>query len=403
MRLTHEMISCKRKRKDISILITGATGFLGSHLAFALLKRGFTVTLLNRPLGDLSGKQRTQQILRWFGASYEQFPNLGTLEGFIDQEHLGLEASAYESLLERTDEIFHCAADTSFAERKREVVERANLDSLRNALDFAAEGKCYFFHYLSTAFSSGINTNPCKEDFVANTRFTNVYEETKHKAEKMALERCRRSGIRLNIYRPSIVYGDSRTGKSIRFNALYYPVKLVYTLRNLYTQDIENNGGKAAADMGVHKDSEGCVYLPLRIIGNSHGGLNLIPIDFFMESCMAIWEESLEGDIFHIVNNRTNTLQELITYVQDFFGIRGIEAIPESKHENICKNPLEKLVESYLSIYQPYMQDTRIFSYEKANRCLQKHNIFCPEFDYEIFKRIIRYAIRVKWGKKLFS
>ncbi len=68
-------------------------------------------------------------------------------------------------------------------------------------------------------------TGICPETLTDTRSFFNVYEETKHLAEMAAADCCSREGIRLNIFRPSIVYGHSRTGKTLRFNALYYPVK----------------------------------------------------------------------------------------------------------------------------------------------------------------------------------
>jgi nucleoside-diphosphate-sugar epimerase len=342
-------------------------------------------------------------MLRWFGVSPADYRNLKVIEGSIDEDKFGLPPHAYADLQRDTDEIFHCAANTSFAERNREAVERSNLQCLNNVIELAAGSSCYFFHYLGTAYSAGSVLGKIVEAYLPNTRFTNIYEETKHKAEGLVRDRCRALDIRLNIYRPSIVYGDSQTGRSIRFNALYYPLKLISTLKGIYARDIEENGGKAAAKLGVHRKPDGRMALPLRIKGNDHGGLNLIPIDYFVKACLAIWQDSIEGDIFHIVNNKTISLKEIISYVQEYFCLSGIEAISESDYERITINPLENLTNSYLALYHPYMQDKRVFENKKAKAILSKHGIDCPRFDYEIFQRIVQYAVSVKWGKALFS
>jgi nucleoside-diphosphate-sugar epimerase len=403
MRQAPHVIRDKRERKEVSFLITGATGFLGSHLTIELLKRGYAVTILCRPRGTMSPQERISRLLRWFGLSPAQFTRLSVKEAFIDQENLGMEPNAYSSLIEKTDEILHCAASTSFVERKREEIEKVNLQSLENILDLATQGGCYFFHHLSTAFSAGKRTTLCEETFSESTEFNNVYEETKHKAEKLALRICRTNNLRLNIYRPSIVYGHSQTGKSIRFNALYYPVKLAYAFKELYARDIDKNGGEAASKMGVYRDLNHQIHLPLRIETCSKGGLNLIPIDYFVEACLAILEESLRGDVFHIVNSRNKRLKELIQYTQNYFGISGIQAVSDLDYDHLPQNPLEKLWESYMQIYQPYTQDIRIFDNKKANAILEGRKIFCPTFNYEIFQRIMRYAVHVAWGKKLFA
>jgi thioester reductase-like protein len=74
--------------------------------------------------------------------------------------------------------------------------------------------------------------------------FNNVYEESKCRGENRVGERCSREGIRLGIYRPSIVYGDSRSGKSLSFRGLYYPVRTVLYFKNLYRADMLERGGR---------------------------------------------------------------------------------------------------------------------------------------------------------------
>ena len=112
---------------------------------------------------------------------------------------------------------------------------------------------------------------------VETEQFNNIYEETKYRAERYVSEICREEGIRINIYRPSIVYGHSRNGKSIRFNALYYPVKTLLFLREIYERDIQERGGKQADKMGVRAGDGTSMYLPIRVEKKEGGGINLIP------------------------------------------------------------------------------------------------------------------------------
>ena len=53
--------------------------------------------------------------------------------------------------------------------------------------------------------------------------FRNPYERSKFEAERMIRERA--AGLPLQILRPSIVVGDSRTGRTSAFNVLYGPLK----------------------------------------------------------------------------------------------------------------------------------------------------------------------------------
>ncbi|NQT74427.1 MAG: SDR family oxidoreductase [Chloroflexi bacterium] len=403
MRKSRREIVEKRARRDVTFLVTGATGFIGSHLAVELLNRGYRVMLLCRPNDDLTATQRVARVFRWFGIDLGQTSRLEVIEGFIDQPLFGLTKEKYDRLVRETDELFHCAADTSFAERKRTRIEATNVTSVQNVLDLATAGSCYFFHHVSTAYVAGKKSGYCEEAWVETQDFTNVYEETKHKGERAVLEACSKAGLNLNIYRPSIVYGNSETGRSTRFNALYYPVKTVLYFKDIYKLDIEENEGKNAENMGVRVNDGGSIHLPIRVEKGDGGGLNVIPIDFFLKACMAIMEESLDGDIFHIVNNEPTMLADLIDYTQTLFDINGMRAVRKEDLEVVPKNALETVVHAYLDIYSPYMRDMRIFGTEKVDAILSRKGVTCPKLDYDIFERCMRYAVQADWGNKLFE
>ena len=383
------------------ILLTGGTGFLGSHLAAELLRSGHRLFLLARPLKQQRAEERMGKLLDWFGITPDLRVNLRVMEGTVEKPGLGLAGEALSECLDNTIEIIHCASNTSFAERKRPEVEAANIDGLLNVLDFASRSRCVFFHHLSTAYVAGRKQGLCREEPVDTDQFTNVYEETKACAERLASHHCRTAGIRLNIYRPSIVYGDSRTGRSLRFNALYYPVKTTVFLKNLYEADILQRGGRKAGMMGVRRESDGGLYLPIRLEVGSAEGINLIPVDHFVSAFMAIREDSLEGGIFHIVNARQKAMGDLIDYTRRLFHISGIEPCTPDDFEARPRNTLEILFNGYLEAYGPYMRDKRTFAMDNAQSILAKRAIACPEFDFEIFSRCMNYAVEVDWGAKL--
>ncbi len=393
----------KRASRSSRIFLTGGTGFLGSHIAASFLEAGYPVCLLVRPDKGLSARERIDRLLDWHGVGVGSRRNLRLVEGTLEAPGLGMNAGVRSVVLETTDEIIHCASNTLFSEKKRAAVEAANIDGLLNALDLAADSRCIFFHHLSTAYVAGRKTGLCLEESADSGEFTNVYEETKARGEKLAAERCRRAGIRLNIYRPTIVYGDSRTGRSIRFNAVYHPVKMAVFLKDLYTGDIRDDGGKKAGLIGVRLQSDGRLFLPLRIRTGPGGGINLIPVDFFTRAFLALWEECREGGIFHIAGSRQKRIDDIIEYAKVFFRLQGIESYCPAAGREEPRNALEVLFDKYLEAYVPYMRDTRIFDMANSSPILEKHSLRCPEFDYEVFARCMAYAVEVDWGARLFK
>jgi len=392
-----------RADRTSRILVTGATGFLGSHIAFALLRDGYRVTVLARSTKKLPARDRIARLADWHGLEAEARRRLEVLEGDILHPARPEDANGGTGGPGRFDEIVHCASSTAFAERKRAEIEAANIEGLRNVLDFAVRSGCVFFHHVSSAYAAGRRSGRCPEDWVEAGPFTNVYEETKARGEILARDVCRREGIRLNVYRPSIVTGDSRTGRTLRFNALYFPVKAAVFLRDIYLADIRERGGKRAAGLGIRLEEDGTVFMPLRIEAGREGGINLVPIDHCVNVFMAVREGGLDGGIYHIVNPRSTGIGELVAYAQRFFRIGGLEAGGPEDFAARPRNALETLYDSYLEAYRPYMQDVRTFDVANTAAILGSQGPACPEFGYDVFARCMSYAVETDWGTKIIA
>jgi nucleoside-diphosphate-sugar epimerase len=402
-RISSAELAENRHHRTGLILLTGGTGFLGSHIAAHLLREGYRLVLLARPDKQLGARERMDRLWDWFGLASALRERARVIESRIDRPDLGLDPGAHSNLLESVDGIVHCASDTSFLKRKRAEIESVNIEGARHILDFAAQGRCTVFHLVSTAYVAGRTSSPCREELARPAGFTNIYEETKCRAEWLATQACREAGIQLSIYRPSIVYGDSKTGRSLIFNALYYPVRTAVFLRRLFEADIRERGGRRALEMGVHLDGDGWMFMPIRMAVGEGGGISLVPVDYFVRAFAAIWEEALEGGIFHIVNPRLKKIRDIIGYATRLFRIRGIEAVERFDSDRHPRNALEALFDCYLEAYNPYIQDMRIFDTKNAGPILERKGLRCPKLDYDVFSRCMTYAVDVDWGAKLFS
>lgn len=383
--------------RERAVLITGGTGFLGSHLAVRFLGEGHRVLLLART--DSSGKgprQRVQRLLDWFHVPEESRQRLTVLEGHLGAPGLGLSPDDEQMMADCVQETVHCASDTSFSSRKREQVEQTNVQGLHNLLQSLGPTSCRRLHLISTAYVAGTRSGQCPEDFIQPQAFHNVYEESKWRAESLAAMHCGQRGITLYVHRPSIVYGDSRSGRTLAFNALYYPIRIVHYLQKLYTQDLLENKGRKAKAMGIRRDSDGCLYLPMRIRGSDQDGVNLIPVDHFVQAFMAIRRAAPQGGVFHIVNPQTTHLSRIVDYTQRFLGLRGIGL----GNLDQPANSLEALFSKHMQVYAPYMQDTRIFEHAKTTDLLTKQGIVCPDFSYDIFSACMRFALDTDWGRR---
>jgi nucleoside-diphosphate-sugar epimerase len=391
------MIECGPKR---TILVTGGTGFLGSHLVARLLAEGHRVVVPARSRNGLSADQRMARLLDWFDTPHEQRSLLEVLEANLERPHLGFDPHLAADLRRRIDEVIHCASETSFASGKEEQIRRVNVQGVEYLLDLLSGSRCRRLHLISTAYVAGKRTGECPEAFQETTAFHNVYEQSKYIAEQIAASRCAASGIGLTVVRPSIVYGDARTGRTLAFNALYYPVRTIHYFCKLYREDILEHGGDRARALGVDLKPDGILHLPIRVHGGDGNGVNLIPVDHFLRAFLAIRAAARqEGGVFHIVNPRTTTMAELVDFSRRFFGLTGIEVACPDDFDTRPRNGLELLFENHIHAYGSYMHDARIFEYSRAAAILARHDISCPEFTSDIFATCMRYALEVDWGR----
>ena len=382
-----------------TIALTGATGFLGSHLMSSLLSGGYRIIILGRSNKKESLNERISRLLRWFGI-VELAGQLEFVEIDFLKPLLGIPEAEYIWLCEKTEQIIHCASDTSFTERKREIVFKSNVNSLESILDFAVNAQVKFFHYISTAYVAGANITVCKERLSSSSDFINVYEESKALAENIIAEFCTKNSIPYTLIRPSVVYGDSHSGRSLRFNALYFPIQSVNYIREIYLNDIKNNDGKKSKQSGIFLDEEGYLFLPLRIFLPKEGALNIIPVDYFVNATMKIIARASPGGIYHLTNNSHTKLESIAEYNEQFMKIKGVEIIYGRSADNVLRNPAEELFDRFMEPYRLYLSDNRIF--ERKNTDILTGNMQPPEFTFEIFKKCMEYAISVNWGQSIF-
>ena len=384
-------------KNNSKYLLTGATGFLGSHIMAALLRKGKTVAVAGRPRGGKTLKERIQRLLVWFG--------IECLEGSMEyhetdfsQLRLGLGRREYGNLCNSTGCVVHFASDTGFAEKNREKIMASNVQNLDEILNFAGDSGAGF-HFVSTAYAWGIGSDQCREAPVRSSRFTNVYEESKAIAERVVFERCAASGIPFTIMRPSIVIGDSVTGKSLGFKALYYPVRSLLYIRDIYLSDHKNNGGRNSRKYDIYFNGKGELHLPVRIFLPNDGKINLIPVNYFTDATVAIVENPGTGTFYHITNNNPESFTKLVSYAERFLGITGTEVVIGSSPGEM-RNPAEELFDHFIGLYRPYLSDKRTFARENTDS--MTGGLFPPEIDYENFERCMSYAVEVDWGRNLF-
>jgi nucleoside-diphosphate-sugar epimerase len=387
------------KNKPV-IALTGATGFLGSHLMAGMITKGYNIIVFGRPAKNESLEERIFRLLKWFGVD-SMSDQVTCIDTDLSQDNLGISTGEYSRLCSVVDSVIHCASDTSFAESKREKVMAANINNLNGILEFSKIAHVNFFHYISTSYVAGTGVTYCKETLPSVKTFTNVYEESKAEAENIISRFCDKNDIPFSIIRPSIVYGDSQTGRSLKFNALYFPVRSAQAIRDIYLNDLMNNGGLKAAKNGIFIDKEGYLFLPLKVYLPYEGDINIIPVDYFVNATVKIIENCSTNGIYHLSSPYRTTMKIVAKYYEQLMKVRGVEIIYGAMPNDLVRNPAEELFDRFIEPYRPYLSDNRVF--DRTNTLLITDNFNPPEFTYDIFKTCMEYAINVNWGASIFE
>ncbi|WP_261344716.1 type I polyketide synthase [Allorhodopirellula solitaria] len=201
-----------------TLLLTGATGMVGSYVMAQWLRLGQPLAVIARGKGTQNAAERIEQIL----SRFEQAWNVAldrprVFQGDLNQPGLGLLTENTRWIAENCRQILHSAASLSFAPASESADNepyRTNVDGTAHVLDFCREANLSRFHHVSTAYVCGQRSGTVLEsELDIGQSFANDYERSKSMAEAMLREAWQAGNLdSLTIYRPSIVI--DRTGLS---------------------------------------------------------------------------------------------------------------------------------------------------------------------------------------------
>src|SRR5712691_9595705 len=169
--------------------VTGATGFLGSHVARALAEQGADLRLLVRPTS-----------------------NLKNLEGLKAETATGdlRDPASLEKAMAGCDVVFHVAADYRLWVRDPNEMYRSNVEGTRAILETARKNGVRRVVYTSSVATMGFTSNgqPADESSpVSLDSMIGHYKRSKFMAEQVAIEAAR-GGQDVVIVNPSTPVGE---------------------------------------------------------------------------------------------------------------------------------------------------------------------------------------------------
>ncbi len=199
------------------ILITGATGLVGSYLLFSLLKQGRKVRAL---LYNQKSLDRTRVIFKSLGGDPEVLINqVEWVEGDV------LDVTVLHDAMQGIKQVYHCAAIVSFDPGDTELMMKINVDGTANVVNAALEAGIDKLCHVSSIASLGRtdDSNIIDENSEwRSTSYNSRYSKSKYMAER-EVWRASAEGLPVIIVNPAIIlgYGHPEKGSSRMFKTIH--------------------------------------------------------------------------------------------------------------------------------------------------------------------------------------
>lgn len=365
------------------VLLTGATGFVGTELLVRYLQlTDRRIFLLIRADDDDHAQARLRETLRGaLGTDEPYLHRVRALAGDITHPGLGLDPEVALEVASEISEIVHGAASVSF-ELALDVARAINVEGTARMLAFAElcklQGGLRRFTYVSTAYVAGLHRGSFGEDDLdVGQRFRNPYERSKFEAELLVRGYARR--LPITVVRPSIVVGDSTSGWTASFNVLYWPLR--------------------ALAKGAYP------VLPAR----RGAPVDVVSVDYVADAIVALTgAPDAEGHTYHLTASAdASSIGELLSLAVARLGCKRPPLISPRLyrrvlHPLLCRaRPRRRRFLRATETYLPYFAIDVTYDNARARAALAPAIAPAPLDAY--FDALVDYALLARWGTRALT
>ncbi|MBO9702737.1 MAG: SDR family oxidoreductase [Sporocytophaga sp.] len=322
--------------QDRDYVLTGATGILGSHVLYELLRMrkekilSGKIILLSRSIKSLNVSERIEKLfdddlIPDYIKAYDKRELLSMIHIIdADLKTPGLFSETLKSLTKKAVFI-HLASIVDLGTKKstREKIYENNYLPTINLLTELEEIIDRFI-FVSTAFASGEREGIIDDEFLGldfnKRKFRNHYEriklETEHEVSKICIEKK----ISYQILRPSIICGrlmDAPYFVMPKFLTFYLVGGFFYSMKN------RSNGNMEM----------------IRISANNSSVLNIVPVDYAAKAIVRAMERDDITEL-NIVSNCGVTIAEIGSIIFNCLDFEDYMIVMKEPEE---KNQLEQL------------------------------------------------------------
>ncbi len=361
-----------------TVLLTGATGYLGLHLLEQLLKQtSAQVICLCRADDKAHALERIRDGFTHYQIDVgNSFDRVDFVIGDLGQPRFGLLPEIWDKLAQDVDVIYHNGALVNFI-YPYSSLKSINVDGTRTALEFASTSRLKHFHYVSSvnALFATESPRPFMEDDRAMSetiRDPSGYSGSKWVSEGI-INIARKRGMPVSIYRPGLILGHTRTGAAQGND---------YLVASL----------KGYLEMGSYP---------------AHGLLlDIVPVDYVAASLVHISKQrESDGKFFNLFNPVQVSIRQFFDWVQEFGYILNPVPFNEGKERilalddshslypliplirDMTEKPYRALDPDYIHEIQPELE------LKQTLAALEGSDIQCPVITSEYVCQVLNYLI----------
>lgn len=332
------------------IILTGATGTLGSQVLFSLLESRYAslekIYLIVRKKQRTSPEERIHAMLT--SDSIPPFIQNNKAQVFekiqvVDAEHL-LQPSTFLGK-DSSNFFIHSAGFVNLSvhpDSKAEIYEE-NL-TLTQKIFEAYKSYLSKFIYISTAFSIGKLEGLLNNNYVdtEQSEYRNFYEASKHAAEKYLVKAGKAAELPIQILRPSVLGGN------IMGNPNFFISK--YMVFYLFAKFFHKRPSSELVRIQAHQDSK----------------LNIIPTDYAAKVIAKVFDTDVKQ--LNIVNSKGTNIFNGIAKILETVNFKSFQLTQElmdtaSEFESTLEQFYYETIGVHLTPYltsKPYEWDTTL-------------------------------------------
>lgn len=254
----------------MKMLVTGATGFIGSHLTERLVKDGHDVSALVRRRGPGEQRAETMEILRRL--------KVRIFYGDLQDKDSLLRSVSGKGV------VFHLAAIARPMAIPRDAYFRTNEEGTRNVLEACRKRGVKRVIHMSSISAVGPTRDGKPVSETSKASPIDIYGESKLAAEKVVSEYVNKHGMHIVMLRPPMVFGP----RDLEMLRLFRSVK------------------RGFFPVRAGKDSR----TEFLYVGN------------LVEACLLALKRGKKGETYHISNERSYSMDTIAGAIAKAEGVK---------------------------------------------------------------------------------